>query len=297
MWLTFELVGVGEVEPVAAVDDGQAECVGERDQLRDGTGVTAREVDDQDRESGGEQSPGQVVEVGAVQRGEPGGLGGSRGQQPYAVLERLLLHVEVERHEHRRLHRRVHQLEGAVEGLDGGPLADGLVAPLHVVLDDGLDVLRGVDPVDPRAALAGVDGAGAAEYEQRYAVAPGVEDGHRGVQQTDVGVHEHTHVPAARLVVAVRHGHGDLLVAGHDDLGGDLGVVRVDEGVVHATEGRAGVEGDLVDALLVQELHHQVGEVGRRHACSLVWGAGAGRGRRTCRPRCGAARPRVRRVR
>jgi len=69
-----------------------------------------------------------------------------------------------------------------------------------------------MDPVDPRAAQYRVDRAGGAENQHRLPVAPGVEDRHRTVQQTDVAVQRHRHGLTRSLGVAVRDRHRVLLV-------------------------------------------------------------------------------------
>ena len=77
----------------------------------------------------------------------------------------------------------------ADERLAGRRRRGRLIVPLGVVAHDRALVARGVNPVDPRPALGGIDRAGGAKDHNGHAVAPGVEDRHGGVEQADVGMH------------------------------------------------------------------------------------------------------------
>src|SRR5499427_3058019 len=90
---------------------------------------------------------------------------------------------------------------GAYERLAGSRGGGGLVVPLGVVANDRALVARGMNPVDPRPALDGVDRTGRAEYDDRMAIAPGVEDRHGGVEQPDIGMHGRGHGLAGHLGV------------------------------------------------------------------------------------------------
>ena len=75
--------------------------------------------------------------------------------------------------------------------------------------------------------------------------------------EPDDVVHDGRHRPPLRLGVAVGERDGDLLVGGEDQLGPALAAV-VHERVVEPAEGRAGVEGDVLDADRAQEIDDQV---------------------------------------
>ena len=142
---------------------------------------------------------------------------------------------------------------GADDRLAGGRGRGRLVVPLGVVAHDRALVARGVDPVDPRPALGGVDRAGGAEHDDRHAVAPGVEHRHGGVEQADVGVHGGGHRLAGHLGVAVRDRDRALLVQAEQHLRRLVAEI-VDDRVVQAAIARAGIERD-------------VGNVAARAAC------------------------------
>ena len=85
--------------------------------------------------------------------------------------------------------------------------------------DVGAVVARGVDPVDPGAALLGRHRSGRAEHDHRRAVAPGIEDAHHAVQQPDVAVQDASHRLAGRLGIAVRDRDRMIFVQAEDDAG------------------------------------------------------------------------------
>src|SRR5207244_3632435 len=62
-----------------------------------------------------------------------------------------------------------------------------------------------MDPVDPGPAPRRIPWPGGAEDQHRHAIAPGIEDRHRGVHQPDVRVQRDAHHAARGLRVAVRH--------------------------------------------------------------------------------------------
>ena len=121
----------------------------------------------------------------------------------------------------------------------------------------------GVDPVDPRPALHGVDRAGGAENQDRHAVAPGVEDRHRGVQQADVGMHRSGHRLAGDLGVAMRDRDRGLFVQAEQHLR-LLVAEEVDDEVVQAPVARAGIERDIRNIERAQRLGDDVAAEGRR---------------------------------
>ena len=144
-----------------------------------------------------------------------------------------------------RTHRRGIRHPGrANDRLAGRCRRRGLVVPLGVVAHDRALVARGVNPVDPRPALGGVDRPGCAENHDRHAVAPGVEDRHGGVEQADVGVHRRRHRLAGHLGVAVRDRDRALLVQAEQHLRRVVAEI-VDDRVMEAAIARAGIERDV----------------------------------------------------
>jgi hypothetical protein len=82
------------------------------------------------------------------------------------------------------------------------------------------------------------------------------------VLEADDVVHDGGHRRALGLGVAVGQGDGDLLVGGEDQLGGTVAAV-VDQRIVQAAIGRAGIERDVLDADGAQEVDHEIGAVPR----------------------------------
>ncbi len=162
-------------------------------------------------------------------------------------LELALLHVGVEADVGRALGLRNDQVVGADQRFDGGFGAGGLVVPLDEVAHGGALDVGGVDPVDPRPAVVGVDRPGAAEHQHRVTAHPGVEHRHRGVQQPHDVVHERGHRLARGASVAVGDRDCDLLVVADDHLRARVAEV-VDQRIVHAAKRGAGVQRDVVDA-------------------------------------------------
>ena len=92
----------------------------------------------------------------------------------------------------------------------------------------------------------------------RHAIGPGLEERHRRVEQADGAVNDDQHRLAGGLGVAVRHGDGRFLVQAGEQLGrGVLAVV--DERFVQALERRAGIDGGVLEADLLEHVHHEVG--------------------------------------
>jgi lipopolysaccharide/colanic/teichoic acid biosynthesis glycosyltransferase len=111
-----------------------------------------------------------------------------------------------------------------------------------------LNIMRGeMSVVGPRAA----------DDDHGDAVAPGVEDGHAGVLQADDVVHGRGQRHAGGARVAVGDGDGDLLVTGDHHLGHER-VAEVDQRIVDASVAGPGVEGDVGDPELAQQLDHEV---------------------------------------
>ncbi len=146
---------------------------------------------------------------------------------------------------------------GAQHRLGGGCDRARLVVPFGVVADERALILRGVDPVDPWPALGGIDRAGGAEHDNRGAIAPGVEDRHRRMHQPDIAVDDRAHRPAGHLGVAVRHRDGVLLVQAEQHL--RIAVAeQIDEAVVQAAIGGAGVQRNIGDVELAQHQRDRV---------------------------------------
>ena len=129
-----------------------------------------------------------------------------------------LLHLRIEVDVDRPHRRGVGDPGRAQDRLARGGGRGRLVVPLGVVAHDRALVAGGVDPVDPRPALGGVDRAGRAEDHDWRAVAPGVEDRHGGVEQADIGMHRGGHRLAGDLGVALRDRDRDLLMQAQDHL-------------------------------------------------------------------------------
>ena len=147
--------------------------------------------------------------------------------------------------------------EGAGHRFAGGLGAARLVVPLGVAAHDRALVAGGVDPVDPRPALGGIDRTGGADHQHRHAIAPGIEHGHRRVEQADVGMDGGCHRATGHLGVAVRDGDGRLLVQAEQELR-PLVAEIVDEEVVQSAEARAGIDGDVGDIERTQRLGDRV---------------------------------------
>ena len=107
-----------------------------------------------------------------------------------------------------------------------------------------------MDPIDPGAALHGVDRAGRADDHHRDAVAPGVEDRHRAVHQPDIGVQRDRKRLAGDAALAMRDRDRALLVQAEQHLG--LVAEIIDEAVMQAAEARARRQRDIVEVHLPQ---------------------------------------------
>jgi hypothetical protein len=145
----------------------------------------------------------------------------------------LLLDVGVEEDDGRAVRERRRDLVGAQDRVDGGTGRTRRVVPLREVADEVAHVLRRVDPVDPGAALLRVDRAVGAEDQHRRAIAPGVEDRHRGVHQADVAMHDGKHRLARDLRIALSDRDRVLLVQAQQHLRVLVAEI-VDDAVVQA---------------------------------------------------------------
>jgi hypothetical protein len=114
-----------------------------------------------------------------------------------------------------------------------------------------------VDPVDPRTALLGCDRTCCTKHEHRRAIAPGIEDAHHAVQQTDVAMQDASHRFAGGFGVAVRDRDRMVFVQAKDDAGILVAEV-VNEAVVKSAIARAWVEANKRD---VKSAEHLRGDV------------------------------------
>ena len=255
-----ERVVRGEVEEVAAVDHRQREALRQSHQPLHGLVGATEEVCEHDGVLGRHERarhPLQRRGVGLHSRGR----GVARHVRHLERLrELLLLDVGVEANVDGALGLGDDQVVGADERLDGGLDAGGLVVPLHEVADRFALHVGGVNPVDPRTAVVGVERARRAEHQHAGAPHPRVEHRHRRVQQPDDVVHKGGHGLARRTPVPLRDGDRDLLVVAEDELRPRVAHV-VDHGVMDASEGGAGVHGNVLDAKGANRVHDDVGAV------------------------------------
>ena len=252
-----ERMAVGEVEPAVGVVDGGAARLGERDEVVKTVRRAAGVLGEQHREARGEQLVGDLGERGAVggHRHRHGGVA-PVGQGDVGG-ERLLLQPGVVAHVDRALRLRHHRAVGAGERIRHALDAARLVVPFRVVADLLALHVGGVDPVDERPPPALVHRPGGADDEDRRAVDVGVVDAHGGVQHADDVVHDGDHRLAGRLGVAVRDLHRDLLVLAQQHR--RLVAAVVDQRVVQPAVARAGVERDVGEAELLDQVDDDVG--------------------------------------
>src|ERR1700730_2278357 len=110
-----------------------------------------------------------------------------------------------------------------------------------------------MDPIDPGAALFGVERAGRTEHDHRHAVAPGIEQAHHAVQEPDIAVQHAGHRLAGRLGIAVRDRDRMVLVQTQQDTR-PLVAEMIDDAVVQPAITRAGIQADIRDAEAAQHL-------------------------------------------
>ena len=116
---------------------------------------------------------------------------------------------------------------------------------------------RGVDPVDPWAALVGIHRAGGAHQEQRLAVAERVEDRHVRVHQPDVGMDDGRHRLVRGFRIAVRNAHRMVFMQAQQHA--RIGIAEmVDDGIVQAAIAGAGVEAHIFKPEPAQHLRRHV---------------------------------------
>jgi len=118
-----------------------------------------------------------------------------------------------------------------------------------------------MDPVDPGAALLGIDRAGGAQHDHGHPVAPGIEQPHHAVQEPDIAVQHAAHGLAGRLGVAVRDRDRVVLVQAQEDAG-LLVAEMIDDAVVQPAIARARIEADVADAAAAQHLRRDIAAPG-----------------------------------
>ena len=172
------------------------------------------------------------------------------------------LHLGVEIDVSRPARRGVGDPAGAQHRFARGDRRGRLVVPFGVAAHQRALVARGVDPVDPRPPLGGVDRSGGAEHDHRHAVAPGVEERHGGVHQADIGMHRRRHRLAGDLGVAVRDGDRAFLVQAEQHLRPLIAEI-IDQTVVQTAIAGARIERDIGDVERAQRVgHHVAAEAG-----------------------------------
>ena len=174
-----------------------------------------------------------------------------------------LLHFGVEIDVDRALRRGVGDPGPAQQRFTRRGRRSRLVVPLGVFAHQCALIAGGVNPVDPRPALGGVDGTGGAEDEHRHAVAPGVEHRHGGVLKPNVGVHRRRHRRAGHLGVALPNSHCGLLVHAKQHLRAGIAKI-IDDAVVQAAIARSGRYRDIGDVERPERVGDDVATKGRR---------------------------------
>ncbi len=148
-----------------------------------------------------------------------------------------LLHFGIEIDVDRALRRRVRDPGAAQQRFACRAGRGRLVVPLGVAANECTLIARGVDPIDPRAPMHGIDRTGRSENDDRHAIAPGVEHRHRRVLQTDIRMHCGRDRLAGDLGVAVSDGDGGFLVHAQQHLRCRVAEI-VDDAVVQAAVAR-----------------------------------------------------------
>ncbi len=269
-----------KARPGLDVGEGErADALGQRDAPLEVRGIVADAADHQQRPPGNAQ-PLRDCGDGVIGRSR-------RGRHRKSVErrhrlgggQRFFLEAGIEADIHWTLRRRLRNAPAAQNGLQRGLHRPGLVVPLGVIAHQRGHVAGGVDPIDPRPTLHGIDRADAAQQQHGNSIAPGVEDCHRRVHQADVGVQPDCERPAGDACVAVRQCHGVLLVNTQQHLGSRVAEI-VDQAVVQTAIARAGRERDVGDFQRPQQLRHCVaapgGGAGNRFAGRRVLYVGDG---------------------
>ena len=190
------------------------------------------------------QRRGDRTQRGARSRGQVRRREAARRRHLHFAIQPFLLHRHVEADIGRPEGGRCGDLVRAQHRLHGGLGGTRLVVPFDVGAHQGTLVGGGVDPVDPRPTLVGIDRAGRPEDHHRHTVAPSVEDRHGRMHQPDIGMQRYRHRPVGRAAIAVGDRHGMLLVQAEHDLRVAVAEI-VDDGILQAAEARARHHGDV----------------------------------------------------
>ena len=243
-------------------DDARAQALGQRDARVPGIEI-ARYAAGQDH-----RMLGMAQQIGGFLDGLGRGraldlrhvaLGVDRGDR---LGQFRFLHLGVEIDVSRPARRGVGDPAGAQHGFARGDGGGRLVVPFGVAAHQRALVARGMDPVDPRPPLGGVDWPGGAEHDHRHAIAPGVEERHGGVHQADIGMHRRRHRLAGDLGIAVRDGDRAFFVQAEQHLRPLVAEV-IHQAVVQAAIAGAGIERDIGDIERAQRIgHHVAAEAG-----------------------------------
>ena len=151
---------------------------------------------------------------------------------------------------------------GAQNRFARGDRGGRLVVPFGIAAHQRALIARGVDPVDPRPPLHGVDRPGGAENDHRHAVAPGIEDRHGAVHQADVGMDRRRHRLAGDLGVALRDRDRRFLVQTEQHLWLLVAEI-VHQAVVQAAVAGARIERDIRNVEGAQRIGDHIAAKGR----------------------------------
>ena len=119
---------------------------------------------------------------------------------------------------------------------------------------------RGVDPLDPWPAAGGVHRSGATQQEHRDSIAPGVEDCHARVLESNHIVQRGHHGSSGGFRIPVRQRDRDLLMGAQNGPRMAIPAV-VDQRIVQTAEARARIERRVLDSQALQQVHYQVGAI------------------------------------
>ena len=227
--------------------------------MRHAGGRARQPIADQHRRLGRDQHFRQLGDRAGIRLrrhhlGEPGNA------QAFAVGDRVLLQLGIEREQHRPHRRGGGDLVGAHGRFREVLERSRLVVPFEEIAHQRGRINRRVHPFGAGRALVGLHNVADHDVD-RHAVAPGIVERHRGVLQADHAVAHHRHRLAFDLGVAVRHGDRDLLMRTGEDLG--LGIVAViDHGFLDAAEARRAIDRAVVHVERLEHVHHEVAAAG-----------------------------------
>ena len=123
------------------------------------------------------------------------------------VVEALLLEAGIQTNVDRRGRRGARGDVGAAHRFHQRSRGGGLIVPFDQRADIGALIARGVNPVDPGAALFCIERTGRAKHDHRDPVTPRVEQAHHPMQQADIAVQHAGHRLAGSLGVSVGNRH------------------------------------------------------------------------------------------